>query len=76
MPNRYKPTEIENARRLIEWEGGSDFKSQLEYMAKICGWDVIALYAQDRAERQAIAKAQAKFSPELRDKSAAPLKQE
>lgn len=65
MMASYNLTPLQKAVRLIEWEGGSDFKSQLEYMAKICGWDAIALYAQDRAERQAAAKERARFSPEI-----------
>lgn len=64
MKNKLMP--LEKAIRIIEWEGGSDFKSQLEYMAACCGWDVIALYAQDRAERQALAKERGRHSPELR----------
>lgn len=52
MPNRYKRSELERAIQIIEWGGGSDFKGQLEYIAKCCGWDVIATYAAMRAEQQ------------------------
>lgn len=53
MPNRYKLTELEKVIRIIEWEDGTDFKSQLEYMARHCGgWEVIAIYAKHKASTE------------------------
>lgn len=46
-------TYLEKAVKIIEWEHGTDFKGQLEYMAKCCGWDAIAIYASAQLERAA-----------------------
>ncbi len=40
-----KDTLPEKSKKIIEWGSGTDFKGQLEYMAKYCGWDMIAIYA-------------------------------
>lgn len=44
---------LDKAIKIIEWDHGTDFKGQLEYMAKCCGWDVIAIYASAQLERAA-----------------------
>jgi hypothetical protein len=45
---------LSKAVKIIEWERGSDFKSQLEKIARYCSWSIVAIYAAGRASQQGV----------------------